>query len=107
MKIIRNNVIPIKGFSAINIFGILFVRKNTILSDRLINHERIHTCQIREMLFVFFYIFYVIEWFVKLFRYGKESYFNISFEREAYSNETNLMYITDRKLFSWIKFLMI
>jgi hypothetical protein len=43
MKIIRNNIIPFKGFKAINLFGILFVRGNAELSDEVINHESIHT----------------------------------------------------------------
>lgn len=30
MKIIRNNTIPVKGFKAINIFGVLFVRGNAV-----------------------------------------------------------------------------
>lgn len=37
MKIIRNNIIPFKGFKAINLFGILFVRGNAELSDEVIN----------------------------------------------------------------------
>lgn len=43
MKIIYNNIIPFKGFKAINLFGILFVRKNKSLSNKDINHEAIHS----------------------------------------------------------------
>lgn len=45
MKIIYNNIIPFKGFAAINLFGVLFVRNDYKLqvSDRMINHESIHT----------------------------------------------------------------
>jgi len=56
MRKIYNNIIPFKGFSAVNLFGILFIRKNVILTDRMINHEEIHTAQMREMLYVPFYI---------------------------------------------------
>ena len=59
MKIIRNNIIPFKGFKAINLFGILFVRGNAELSDEVINHESIHTAQMKEMLYIPFYIWYV------------------------------------------------
>lgn len=30
---------------------------------------------------------------------------NISFEREAYTNDNNLEYLKDRKYFAWIKYL--
>lgn len=45
MKIIYNNIIPFKGFKAINLFGVLFVRKDikTPMSDVDINHESIHS----------------------------------------------------------------
>lgn len=43
MKIIRNRFIPFKGFKAINLFGVLFVRKEAALTRAVINHEEIHT----------------------------------------------------------------
>ena len=43
MIIIRNNIIPFKGFTAMNLFGLLFVRKDVTLSEELINHEAIHS----------------------------------------------------------------
>ena len=91
MKIIRNKYIPFKGFRAINLFGILFVRGNTIINDRTIRHEAIHTAQMKEMLYIFFYLWYLIEWIIRLFMKGN-AYRNISFEREAYSNEKDLSY---------------
>lgn len=107
MKIVYNNIIPFKGFIAVNIFGILFVRKEyrDTLSKQTLNHEAIHTEQIKELLGVFFYIWYIVEWFIKLFKYGKKSYKNISFEREAYSNENNLKYLSKRKRFRWLYYL--
>jgi hypothetical protein len=82
MKIIYNNILPFSGFTAINIFGIIFAREeHKPLSGQTINHEKIHTAQMREMLYVFFYLFYGLEWVFKLFFYGKDSYRNISFER--------------------------
>lgn len=110
MKIIYNNIIPFKGFAAINLFGILFVRNDckSQVSDRMINHESIHTAQMKEMLWIFFYLWYIIEWFIKLFKYGDsnedgrgDAYHNISFEREAYDNETNQQYLNSRKHYSW------
>ena len=106
MKIIYNNLIPFKGFVAINLFGVLFVRneyRNNI-SDRTINHESIHTAQIKEMGYIFFYIWYLVEWLIRLF-INSNAYRNISFEREAYINETNLDYLKTRKRFSWLKYI--
>ena len=104
MKIIRNNVIPFKGFKAINLFGILFVRKDAVLSDIDINHEKIHTEQMKELLFIFFYAWYAIEWIIRLFGSGN-AYRNISFEQEAYANEDNLNYLEERNHFSFLNYL--
>ena len=70
---------------------------------RIINHESIHIKQQEELLILPFYLLYVTEWFVKLFFYGKKSYYNISFEREAYDNDDNLSYLNTRKKYAWIK----
>ena len=104
MKIIRNNYIPFQGFRAINLFGILFVRGNAKIDNVSLNHEEIHTAQMKEMLYIFFYLWYFIEWIIRLFMKGN-AYRNISFEREAYSNEDDVIYLEDRKRFAWIKYL--
>lgn len=104
MKIIRNNIIPFKGFAAVNLFGVLFVRKDTVLTTVMMNHEHIHTTQMKEMAYVFFYLWYVIEWLVRLTMKGN-AYRNISFEREAYSNQKNMAYLSQRERYSWLKYL--
>lgn len=104
MKIIYNNIIPFPGYKAINLFGLLFVRKDAIMSEEDINHESIHTAQMKEMLYTFFYIWYIIEWVIRLFKKGN-AYRNISFEQEAYSNEDNLEYLKDRKHYAWFKYI--
>ena len=48
MKIVRNNIIPFKGYKAVNLFGILFVRGDAVISSTDINHESIHTAQMKE-----------------------------------------------------------
>tara|TARA_B100001248_G_C27329852_1_gene430862 strand:- start:708 stop:1019 length:312 start_codon:yes stop_codon:yes gene_type:complete len=73
------------------------------VAERIINHESIHIKQQEELLIIPFYILYVTEWFFKLFFYGKDSYYNISFEREAYTNDENLNYLKSRKKYAWIK----
>lgn len=113
MKIIYNRFIPFKGFLAINLFGVFFVRqeKNAPkpkLSETDINHESIHTEQIKELGYIFFYILYLLEWIVKLFipYYNSNAYRNISFEREAYLNANNKDYIKTRNRYSWIKYIL-
>lgn len=97
--IIKNNIIPFRGYKAMNLFGIIFLRKEYTLTEVDLNHEAIHTAQMKELLYVFFYIIYFLEWLVRLF-INKDAYRNISFEKEAYSNENNLEYLKTRKCFS-------
>ena len=102
MKIIRQSILPPKGFLAINLFGLLFCKKDAKINDVIVNHESIHTAQMKEMLYIPFYLWYVTEWLVKLLFKGN-AYRNISFEREAYDNQYNLNYLKERKHYSWIK----
>ena len=103
MRIIRNNIIPFQGYRAINLFGILFARINARIDDRILRHEAIHTAQIKDMFYVFFYIWYLIEWFIRL-PFGN-AYRNISFEREAYANQDDLSYLKNRKRFDFAKYI--
>ena len=89
---------PIKGgFYAINIFGIIFSVQE--LNAEELNHERIHTAQQRELLYVGFYVWYALEWLCLLIKYrnGIKAYFNIRFEKEAYRHQNNLLYLKFRK----------
>ena len=99
-----NNLIPFKGYKAINLFGIVFARKGAVLTDKDLNHEAIHTAQMKEMLYVFFYLWYVVEWIVRLFGSGN-AYRNISFEQEAYDNADNPDYLSGRTPYYWTKYL--
>ena len=106
MKIIRNKIIPFgKKFYAINLFGILFAKGPC---DRVtLNHERIHTAQMKELAFIGFYILYLIEWVIRLIQYRNyfKAYSNISFEREAYANDRNLNYLSTRRHYSFLEYL--
>mgnify|MGYP006988875648 CR=1 FL=1 len=105
MIIVRTKYLPpLRNYNAINLFGVFFVHPDVPVTKRLINHESIHTAQMRELLYVPFYIIYLIEWLIKLFFKGN-AYFNISFEREAYKNESNYSYLKERKHFAWVKYL--
>jgi hypothetical protein len=104
MKIIKNNIFPFGSYTAINLFGIVFYKGT--MTSRTYNHELIHSLQMREMLFVFFYLWYFVEWLVKLIRYRNwnKAYNAISFEREAYQNDWDDNYKDNRRKYSWFKF---
>jgi len=104
MIVIRNNIIPRPGFIAINVFGYLFARHGVFISESTIRHEMIHTAQMKEMLYIFFYIWYLIEWIIRLFL-PDNAYRNIGFEKEAYANDNGISYLETRKKYSWVKYL--
>lgn len=82
--------------------GIIFVRgkcRNEGLSDRTINHELIHTAQIRETGYIGFYLIYLAEWLWRLLLPGN-AYRQISFEQEAYKNEGDADYLNRRPHFA-------
>ena len=73
-----------------------------------LNHELIHTRQQWETAFLGFYLWYGVEYVVRLLQYrfdGMEAYYNISFEREAYANMGNADYPRKRRLFAWWQYL--
>lgn len=97
-----------KGFSGITLFPFIFlIDKNLKYNKTFIHHEKIHLQQQKEMLIIFFYIFYGIEWFFKLLKYKNKNnaYLNLSFEREAYQNENNVNYLKTRKPWTFLNYL--
>lgn len=106
MKIVYNKIIPFgRRYYAINLFGILFAKGPL---DRVsTNHELIHSAQMKEMLYLPFYIAYVAEWLWKLiiYRHYYEAYACISFEREAYANQSDLSYLSNRRKWAFTKYL--
>ncbi|MBD5356035.1 MAG: hypothetical protein HDR88_03380 [Bacteroides sp.] len=108
--IIRNNIIPFKGYAAINLFGVFFVRKDVSIDPTLLNHELIHTRQMKETFYIGFYILYLLFWFFLLLKYKFNSnvaYWHIPFEIEAYANERNMKYLSQRRLYNWIRYMII
>lgn len=94
-----------KGY-AINIFGTVWARTAAQITDRVIYHERIHSAQQRELLWLPFYLLYFAEWLVLLIRYRNwdRAYRSISFEREAYSYDQDPTYLERRRLWAmWRK----
>lgn len=107
MKIIRNSILPPKGFAAINLFGVLLARRTARITSTTLQHEEIHTMQMKEMLYVFFYLWYVAEWLVRLavHRNAHRAYRTISFEQEAYDCERDATYRHWRRPYCWTKYL--
>lgn len=105
MRVIYNRLLPPKGFKAINLFGVVLVRKGCRMTAADLNHEAIHTAQMRELLYVPFYVLYVLEWLWLLPRYPKrhEAYRRISFEREAYAHQAEPDYLKARPKFNQYK----
>ena len=107
MKLVKNRFIPPRGFAYVNLFGVLFTRRDRFISSVEINHEQIHTEQMKEMLYIFFYLWYLIEWLIRLIilRDSHKVYRAISFEREAYDNQENLTYLEFMKRYSLLSYL--
>lgn len=126
--LIHNRFLPFGPFLAINLFGIIFVRKGRAFAPVDLNHERIHTRQMRELLYVPFYLIYIAEWLVRLaqtFLPTREAdasapanhparreasrllraYRRISFEREAYTHQSEPSYLSNRAPWAWRHYL--
>lgn len=108
IKINAKWLLEVSNIRAITLWiFVLFKDKKDFNDEVLITHERIHIRQQTEMLIVFFIIWYFTEYLIRLFMYknSNKAYRNISFEREAYANESNPNYFKDRKLWQWTKYL--
>lgn len=55
--------------------------------------------------FVGFYILYVVEWLILLFKYGRKAYKYISFEIEARKAEQDSNYLENGDYFEWVNYL--
>lgn len=110
INIIVNKIIPFGKYTTINIFGLLFTKiPKGILRTDSVNHELIHTAQMKEMGFIFFYLWYGIEYLIiRLFHKKQgDAYKDVSFEEEAYANEKDFNYLNTRKHYSWFKYIKV
>ncbi len=97
-----------KSFSALSIYPFIILKNKESKQDLvLINHERIHLQQQKELLWFIFFLWYVVEFLIKLghYRHPHTAYRNISFEREAYQHEADLDYLQNRRWFGFLRFL--
>tara|TARA_R100000935_G_scaffold38680_1_gene60017 strand:+ start:128891 stop:129217 length:327 start_codon:yes stop_codon:yes gene_type:complete len=108
MLVLVNKYLLRKGFNGIALWPFIILRKKEMKKDlRILNHERIHLQQQAELLVLFFYFWYLIEFLVRWVHYKNryQAYRNISFEREAYTNEKDLNYLKKRSFYSFMKFI--
>lgn len=107
MILIVNRFLLRKGFNGITLWPFVVLRKKELKADaRFLQHERIHLWQQAELLVLFFYVWYVIEFLVRWFQYKNRhtAYRNISFEREAYANEKDLDYLKSRSFWRFLRY---
>lgn len=96
-----------------NVCGVLFVRIGFEPSTFDMNHEAIHTAQMKELLYIGFYLIYCLEYIYRLpgcflhWIHGHlersvlySAYQRISFEKEARKYAMNLTYLSGRRKYA-------
>jgi len=107
MIIVCQNFLKNTKINGITLYPFIFIKNPEDKSNKvLINHEKIHLRQQLELLVIFFYIWYVVEyyfWLLKL-KNPQKAYRRISFEREAYAMEHDLNYLKKRRIWAFSKY---
>lgn len=129
MIIVRNNIIPLKGFVMLNILGVVFVRGDAEVTSWRARHEAIHTAQQYEIMtlsalvalvlckvwaswwyllivVVMPFALYLLTWLIALVLppYDR-AYHDSPFEREAYANQNTADYLITRLPFAWVRYI--
>ncbi|MCS4237854.1 hypothetical protein M2306_000616 [Myroides gitamensis] len=97
-----------KHIAALTLYPFIIYKDASFAEDAiLVNHERIHLKQQLELLILPFYLWYGIEFLIRLLylRNRKKAYRAISFEQEAYKNEANLAYLKQRKTYAFFQYM--
>lgn len=106
---IAPNLPPLSwGYQAITLLPIgIFYRSEEVRENREIrNHELIHWKQQIEMICLLFYLWYLLEYLIRLIRSGdhQKAYRGIGFEQEAKKYEADAEYLSGRKPYHWLRF---
>ena len=107
--IVIKYLIP-KGYRGLTVFPFVFIKYAFDSENKvLLNHEKIHIRQQMELLVLPFFLWYFVEYAVRLLQHKNANlaYRNISFEREAYDNELDLDYLKTRRFFGFFKYLQV
>lgn len=105
--IVSRYLIP-KGYRGITLFPFVILKNPLDRQNRvLVNHEKIHIRQQLEFLIIPFFLWYFVEYMIRLIQYKNKNiaYRNISFEKEAYSREFDLDYLKNRRVWDFRKYL--
>ena len=97
-----------RNYVGLSLWPFIILKEDGLKKDTvLINHERIHLRQQRELFIIPFYLWYLAEWILRTLLYldSYRAYQNISFEREAYANEKNPEYLSNRKAFGFLDYM--
>jgi len=97
-----------KWVTGIALFPFIILRHPELKEDaRMLNHEKIHIRQQLELAVIPFFLWYIIEYVVRLIQYrdSHKAYSQISFEREAYRNHDDLHYLKQRKFWAFLNYL--
>jgi len=109
MLLIVNKYLFRRRFVGLTLWPFIIMKRKELKEDAtFINHERIHLRQQLEMLILPFYIWYLIEYLIRLVQYRNRyiAYKNISFEREAYQNEKDLNYLKKRSFWNFVNYFL-
>jgi len=105
--IIHSPILPMKGIALLGFIILVNSKQSQKDMGEILKHEYIHTSQQRELLIVFAYLLYAIEFFVRSIKYlsFKKAYYNISLEREAYHNMKDQTYFLVRDPYMWLLYM--
>jgi len=96
-----------KFVNAMALWPFILVRNiDTKKSNVTIHHEKIHIRQQLEMLVIPFYLAYLI-FYIYYRMHGSShmhAYLSIPFEKEAYSEDSNIEYLGVRKFWAWTRY---
>lgn len=130
MKIIKNKYIPFGKFDCVNLLGLLFIKEEATLTEKVLNHEAIHSAQQYELLIAsallalfasniyasWWYLLitlampiavYILAWLIEAVLPPYDSAYKDSpFEREAYANQHDPMYLAKRSWFAVFKYIL-
>jgi hypothetical protein len=104
MIVVVNRFFFRKRFTGIALWPFVIVKNAAQRNDFIfLNHERIHLRQQMELGVVFFYVWYGLEFLLRWVHYksAHRAYRNIGFEREAYANENDLLYLERRSFWGF------
>ncbi|MCD0489216.1 hypothetical protein LPB86_13330 [Pedobacter sp. MC2016-14] len=103
-------IVPFLNAEGMAIFPFIFIKDKSRRTDEtLIRHETIHIKQQLELLIIPFYLAYLLNYLINLFKHKShhQAYRNIIFEKEAYACDHKTDYLINRQSWAWIKYFCI